>query len=346
MSQVSSAPAYQPLPATSNEGGTTTSTTSSTTGSGVLGTYTTVPPVEASHTDPVPHDEGPVPDAPLSTSLPRASYGAIAAAVMQQMASDQLLDSLLDSLETQQKLTDGLTDESVKKIEEMCKKAESAERARKAGNALAWVKAIGGLVLGVAAFVGTCVLAAKTGGAAWALVPGAFMGLQAGVAGVMTLADPDLKGYYVGEISSSTMAIAEASGASPEDAAKIAIAMTVLVTVIIVACTLKADPTKMSEMAKLAAKAMQITNMAFSGTMDMAQGANQLEANEIEFAKAKIQIESKKLEGAMARVQELIEMYTSLFAAVTKANQERNDTLSDTLQNDAASMKAAVANFS
>jgi len=342
---VFNAPAHQPLPTTSNGGGTTTSTTSSTTGTGVLGTYTTVPFVEASHTDPLLPEEGPVPDAPQSTSLPRASYGAIAAAVMQQMANDQLLTSLQESLKTQQKLTASLTDESVKKIEEMCRKAESAERKAKAGRALAWTKAIGGLVLATAAFVGSCVLAFKTAGAAAPLAVASFMGLQSAIAGVMVTADPELKGYYVGEIGSSTQAIAE-QHMSKEDATKLALSISVAVVVLTTVMACRADLGDAAQKAKMLAKVVQVVSMAFSGTTDVAQGVNQLEANEIELARARIQIESKKLEGAMARAQELMETYTALFAAVTKADQERNDTLSDTLQNEAASMKAAVANFS
>lgn len=338
---------YAPL-TTHVDGNTTTGSASaspSQASSGALGVYA-LPSHENVTTSTDSGDPVPVLDEPWMQSLPRSSLGMIAAALMQQMASDQLLDNLMSNVEKQRDLVKELTDKAVKQIEADCRKAASVERAQKAARAIGWVKAIGALVVATAICVTAAVVAFKSGGLAGKpLMYAGIMSMQSAISGVMAMSDPEFKGYYVGEVSASTTATLEQMGVESGDASKAAIAVALLVGLY---CSLSGGGAGLSDAAQKAqtlGKVVQITNMMFSGSVNIAQGANNMAMAELEYEKAMIAAEGKEIEGEMARAQALLEMYNSLAPVVSKANNERNSNLSDTLKKENASMGNVVANF-
>ncbi len=290
----------------------------------------------------------PVPelDLPWMETLPRASLGMVAAAIMQQLASDQLLDNLMAGVQRQRELAKEISEKAVKQIEEDCKKAASLERKQKAARAIGWVKAIGSLVVATAICVAACVVAYKSGGLAGKpLMYAGIMAMQSAIAGVMAMSDPEFKGYYVGEVGASTTAALEQMGMDSDDASKAAIAVAVLVGIYAGLSGGGAGLSDAAQKAQTMGKVIQIINMLFSGSVNIAQGANNMAMSEIEHDKAMLVAMGKELERDMAGVQKLMDMYTAMFPVVSKANNERNANIADDLKNENASMLATTANF-
>jgi hypothetical protein len=253
------------------------------------------------------------------------------------------MDNAMTNIDTKKELLKVLNEEAVKKIEEICKKAQEEEDARNSASAWAWTQAIGGAVLGGAALAGAIAATVMTGGAAAPLLVAASLSFYAGVASCVALDNPDMK---IDLGTAFFLAAKEIGDCSDEEAQKWSIGLNVAMTVVLLASAIamgRSDTLKeLPSMVKTFSTVVGCTAAVFEGTTAIGKGSVALQIADIELAMANIAAEDKKLSASLARVQFQIEMLLDMLGDLADADAKRTELLSGTLEAAHTSSQGAV----
>jgi hypothetical protein len=268
------------------------------------------------------------------------------------LVGDAELDSMMEQFKNQREFSKALTAEAVKKVEDQFKKYEEEEAKRRAGRVLGWIKAIGTAVAASIAFAAAVYLTVQTGGAAAPLLVASFMALQSAAAGIGAMADPDFKGYMVGELTSSTVAVAEACGAEGDALVAIGITMTVVVAIGLMIVAYNTGPSAVDSamkveaavrMAKNIQLGAQVAGSVTSGAASIGQGVIQMEIGEIQRETGYLRASMERTAAAQAFFQEIMEQVLEVLARSAQAQQQDNQIVSDALADQANACQSVVS---